>query len=137
MKNQNKMELQTVFVPKTIGMRNNLKSYMIQDFLHYLKTSINLEDNNVKPSEVVIKRKTSTIYPDYLRECRGDECPCLNLNCKLIDYMSIFFSGTEFWLLPAYNKKSHCIICDMSESGTLNISKLRITRNRFVKLISN
>jgi hypothetical protein len=129
------MELQTVFVPKTNGMRNNLKSYMIQDFLHYLETSIQIKDNIIKPPDVVIKGKSPPKYLDYKRECRSDECPCLNLNCKLIDYMSIFFSGTEFWLLPAYNKKSHCIICDMSERGTLNISKIRITKNRFVKLI--
>lgn len=127
------MELQVQFIVKTTGMRNNVKSYMIQKLLHDLRDSLNKPDEKVVLTPLEITLSPPPVCENYMRTVHEDERPCLNMNCVFIEFMSVFFQNTEFWLLPAYNKMSHCYICELADKGTLNLSKLIITKNGFVK----
>lgn len=131
-----------VLLPRTIGLRNNVKSFMIQKLIHDLEQDI--ADTSTQPGVAAHVEEPPhlefTIRPPtgdaLLCPCGPNITPCLSSSCAFLQYLTMFFPTTPFWLLPATGTDGKCIICKAWEDGTLRMSQIRITQQRRIVMAS-
>lgn len=68
----------------------------------------------------------------YPVESDSDVIPCMNVDCRWVEYLELFYSSLDFWLLPAVTEEDHCVICEMINGGECRRSDLRINTDKCV-----
>jgi hypothetical protein len=120
----------SLLVPKTLNVKNNIKSSMITRLFSDLD-----QCDCVEPvrEEVVIKFDEIDRTQNFLGENVG-KLPCINVDCEFLKYLKIFHRGSDFFLLPAYSENYHCIVCDMISKGCLVRSEIVLMNNHQIRL---
>ena len=127
----------TVFTNKSMSVRNNVKNSMIKNFMHSLNESI--DDRATSITHIHSAVYVFTI-PQYDKSDvdpltvynKNKSIPCLNLNCRWIEYLSTFYPTMDLWQLPSYTDLGMCVICDMQRKRTLDISRIVVSKNHSV-----
>jgi hypothetical protein len=120
----------TLLKHTNVDIRNNVKSAMINEMIHYLQESVGNGHGSVNEihTQWAFTMPEIKVPPNPLHPAGEDVVPCLNMDCEWIKFLTLFYGSTEFKLLPAYNKWGHCIICDLNERGELDCSKTKVTK---------
>lgn len=125
----------TIFTNKTISVRNNVKNSMIKNFLHSLDTAISDRSTSITHIHSVVSGFTIPQYDKAVVNPLSaydpsKSMPCLNVECRWLDYLSTFYPDMELWQLPSYTDLGYCKICDMKAKRQLDISKLVVSKDR-------
>lgn len=96
--------------------KNNIKQAMIRDFVRVLRQSIASRSDSIYNVEctscVMIPKKTVVtdplVYSQYAT-------PCLNIKCRWIHHLNVFYKKVDLFRLPAVTDNGLCIICSDSD----------------------
>jgi hypothetical protein len=110
---------------------------MIKNFLHSLEEAINDRATSIVHIRNIVSGFTIPQYNkkdiDPLAAYKPSiSMPCLNTDCRWLDYLETFYPDTDLWQLPAHTDMGLCVICDMKNKRQLDISKLAVSKNRTV-----
>lgn len=113
-------------IPRHKNIRNNVKAHMISKLMFDLENTIKADPPYDRSLDVCIRFNNLSVPRDYMSSVTDDCIPCINPECQFLRFLKIFHSNLVYYMLPAYNKKMHCIICDLHERGELRRSAIKL-----------
>jgi hypothetical protein len=126
----------TYLHPKTLNIRNNVKSAMIQELLFNLHGSMDTTNNSISSIyNVPFFTMIQLFKPLDCLKYSKDDIPCMNTDCEWIQHMLLFYSSHDLFLLPGLIPDGYCKLCHMAKSKTLNRSKIRLAPDKVVQIL--
>jgi hypothetical protein len=122
-----------MLVFKTPENRNHVKTSLIIEFIHKLKTlKTNKKNicNSKRKLPLCINDKKMKRSTNIGVKVKDGYLPCTNINCYWIQFLTYFYAKKfGVWLLPAVTEEGHCEICRRIKNETCKFSEIKLSKN--------